>query len=327
MTDNKQLNWRHLKALNDLYRQGSSKAKVQDQPYIRFLISKRLISPKVGNHTILQANPAYNALYEEIFKETFEHFEAFFNTSDLLDDGRGRYTEHDIKTLIFIRDNKDELKKALSTQRTFSSQVFKGSKYLENKPGLKRAVCKLLEIDEFPDKDPKNNQMRLVVDCPNPKMIVLCENMNNLKMPWEKRKHNIELWYVGGNNIGIIDEIPDKYLELPLYYVCDWDYEGLRIYSRVKEKIERKSRSIVLLQPNDPKLALPVNSTYHNSEWIKDAEFSGLKRTDFSDKQQELITYLITNNLWIEEESYDLVNLLIQQNIIKVSHTNSYKLV
>lgn len=316
MTDNKQLNWRHLKALNDLYRQGSSKAKVQDQPYIRFLISKRLISPKVGNHTILRANAAYNALYEEKFKESFEHFEAFFNTSGLPNDGRGRYTEHDIKTLIFIRDNKTELKKALSTERTFSSQVFKGSKYIENKLGLKKAVCKLLEIDEFPDKDPKNNQMRLVVDCPNPKMIVLCENMNNLKMPWEKRKHNIELWYVGGNNIGIIDEIPAKYLELPLYYVCDWDYDGLRIYSAVKEKIEAKGRTITLIQPDNLKLTLPVDSDHHHSEWLKNKEFSGLNPDDFSIEQKELINNLINNNHWIEEESFDLIELLINKKII-----------
>jgi hypothetical protein len=316
MKNNKQLNWRHLKALNDLYSQGSSKAKIQDHPYIRFLITKRYLSPKVGNHSILQSNASYGTLYEEKFKENFSHFEEFFSSSGLPDDAKARYTEDDIKTLVFIRDNKEELKKALSTERTFSSKVFKGSKYLENKPGLKKAVCKLLGVEAFPDKDPKNNQMRLVVDCLNPKLIVLCENMNNLKMPWEKRKHNLELWYVGGNNIGIIDEIPDKYLELPLYYVCDWDYDGLKIYSGIKAKIKAKGKTICLLQPNDIKLAMPVNSEHHSSEWIKKSEFSGLKQEDFSKDQQELITYLISNNLWIEEESFDLIEMLVLQNII-----------
>jgi hypothetical protein len=279
-------------------------------------MSKRLLTPKVGNHNILQANPLYKAFYETNFRENFDHFEEFLNTSGLPNDGVRRYTEEELKTLIFIRDNKDELKKSLSTERTFSSQVFKSSKYLENKPGLKSAVCKLLDLFEFPDKDPKNNQMRLVVDCPDPKVIVLCENMNNLKMPWEKRKHNIELWYVGGNNIGIIDEIPDKYLELPLYYVCDWDYDGLRIYSAIKAKIEAKGKKIDLIQPNDLKLALPVNSEHHNSEWIKAKDFSALNRSDFSIVRQKLIDYLISNDLWIEEESFSLIELLLESGVI-----------
>lgn len=315
MKDNKQLNWRHLKALNDLYQLGNSKAKIQDHSYIRYLILKRLLTPKVGNHNILQANASYKNFYEANFKENFIHFEEFLNTSGLPDDGVRRYTEEEIKTLIFIRDNKNELKKYLSTERTFSSQVFKSSKYLENKPGLKNAVYKLLDIVEFPERDPKNNQMRLVVDCPNPQLIVLCENMNNLKMPWEKRKYHIELWYVGGNNIGIIDEIPFKYLELPLYYVCDWDYDGLRIYTDVKEKIETKGKTITLIQPDDLGLALPVNSDHHNSKWLKDKEFSGLNTGDFSNEQKKLITHLIRNNLWIEEESFNLVELLLKNNI------------
>lgn len=106
-------------------------------------------------------------------------------------------------------------------------------------------------------------------------------------------------------NIGIIDEIPDKCLELPLYYVCDWDYDGLWIYSAVKTKLNAKSKTIVLIQPDDLTLALPVDSVHRNSEWIREQKFSGLNQKDFSEKQKELISYLISNNLWIEKESFE----------------------
>lgn len=317
-SNNNQLTWRHLKALNDLYSSGSTKAKIDQHSYIKFLISKRHIAYKIGNHSILEAKESFKELYESKFKEDFKYFEDFFNSSRLPTDGRGRYSEDDIETLVFIKDNKKELLSALTTERTFSSNVFKtkGSKYLERKPGLKNAVCRLLEIQDFPDKDPKNNQMRLVVDCPNPEVIVLCENMNNLKAPWEKRKHNIELWYVGGNNIGIIDEIPSKYFNLPIYYLCDWDYDGLKIYSRVKSKMQQKNVSINLIDPDDAKVALPVNSENHYSEWLKNNELSGLELSDFNEEQKKVITYLIEKNLWIEEESLDLIKLLKNMNII-----------
>lgn len=315
-SNNNDLTWRHLKALNDLYSSGSTKAKIDEHPYIKFLISKRYLIYKVGNHSILEAKQSFKELYESKFKESFKYFDDFFNSSGLPNDGRGRYYEEDIETLIFIKDNKKELSSALTTERTFSSHVFKtkGSKYLEKKPGLKNAVCKLLEIEDFPDKDPKNNQMRLVVDCPSPKVIVLCENMNNLKAPWEKRKHDIELWYVGGNNIGIIDEIPQRYLDLPIYYLCDWDYDGLKIYSRVKSKMLQKNVPIILLEPNDLKAALPVNSENHNSEWLANKELSDLEPTDFNDEQKKLVNYLIEKNLWIEEESMDLISLVEKKN-------------
>lgn len=312
MSDNKELTWRHLKALNDLYKDGWTKAKIADHPYVKHLISKKILAFKVGNHNILQAKPSYSSLYESKFRDNYKYYDDFFSSSGLPNDGKGRYLENDIKTLIFIRENKSELKASVTTERTFSAIVFnpKGSKYLGSKIGLKNAVCLLLGINDFPDKDPKNNQMRLVVDCQNPEVIVLCENMNNLKSPWEKRKCGIELWYVGGNNIAIIDEIPKKYLTLPIYYSCDWDYAGLSIYSKIKEKILEKGASLQLLEPKNLDHATPVDSENHKSKWSKNTPLSGLNSADFSASQQSLIKTLIENNKWIEEESTDLVQLI-----------------
>ncbi len=55
---------------------------------------------------------------------------------------------------MFIATQREELTKNLSNERTFSSQIFKGkgSKYLENKPGLRKAVCSILGIVDFPEK-------------------------------------------------------------------------------------------------------------------------------------------------------------------------------
>ncbi|QEL02963.1 hypothetical protein FKG96_19765 [Olivibacter sp. LS-1] len=313
---NRKLTWRHLKALHQLYVSKRTEAKITDNAYIRnvLMVQKKIIKYKSGNVKILEVNPGFTAFYQQHFEADYLRYENFLREQNLESDARRRYTEDDIQTLMFIAEQKEELVQNLSTIRTFSSEIFKGqgSKYLENKPGLKDAVCKILDIADFPEKDPKNLQWRFVVDCLNPKVIVLCENIAHLKNPWKVREHNIELWYVGGNNIRIIDYISPEKLSKPLYYSCDWDCHGLSIYSRIKEKLRVKSFDIGLLLPDTYETALPVNSLHHKSEWNFNKELSGLNAADFSDEALQLINKLIKENKWIEEESMDLVRMVIK---------------
>jgi len=315
---NRGFTWRHLKALNQFYLNGRTDAKITDNNYIKNVLmdQKKLIRYKSGNLKILEVSSSYAAFYQQNLQTDYERYEKFLIEQNLESDARRRYTEDDIRTLMFIASQKNELGKNLSTIRTFSSEIFKGygSKYLENKPGLKAAVCKILNILDFPEKDPKNLQWRLVVDCIDPKVVVLCENIAHLKNPWKAIDNSIELWYVGGNNIGIIDYISAEKLSKPLYYSCDWDYHGLSIYSRIKEKLKSKSSEIVLLIPYAFDMALPVNSPHHNSQWFFNKVLSGLKAEDFPDKAKNLIEKLIRKNKWIEEESIDLLKVLNQYN-------------
>jgi len=313
----KELNWRHLKGLYQLYQEGKTAAKITDNDYIRnFLMGqKSLMRYKKGNTKVLEAAPHFTSYYRQYFKTSFEHYQKFLQQEGLEDDGRRKYTEEDIQTLIFIAEQKQELKEKLTTIRTFSSKFFKkkGSKYLENKPGLLDAVCRILEIPAFPEKDPQNLQWRFVVDCEHPEKVILCENIAHLKSPWKAREHNLELWYVGGNNIGIIDYIGEEKLSKPVYYSCDWDYHGLSIYSRIRRKLQSKGVSVVLLQPYRRDVALPVDSPHHNSKWNFDQKLSGLDPSDFTEEEQELILWLIKNNEWIEEESLELIGFFTMQ--------------
>lgn len=308
------LTWRHLKGLNQLYTAGRTAARITDNGYIKnvLMAQKKLIRHKSGNLKILESTNGFKAFYEQNLKTDFNLYESFLQNQELEDDGRRQYTEEDIRTLMFIAEQKEELVKNLTTIKTFSGDIFeeKGGKYLENKPGLKNAVCKILGITDFPDQDPKNLQWRFVIDCIDPKRIVLCENLDRLKNPWKAREHNIELWYVGGNNIGIIDFINSAKLSLPIFYCCDWDFHGLSIYSRIKEKMKSKSCYLNLLIPDTYEVSLPIDSPHHNSRWDFNKTLSGLKQEDFSDESVSLINRLINDNKWIEEESLDLLKIL-----------------
>lgn len=309
----KDVEWKYLIGLNQLYEQGRTNLKIGNNSFIKQVLinQKKLIKPKMGNPNVLEAKFGYKEYYESEFQNHFNYYTNFFENAGLDNNAHKTYTTDDLESLAFIFYQKDELKKNLTTEYTFSARIFKGkgAKYLSNKPSIRNAVLHLLEIDEFPEKDPKNSQWRLVVDCENPRAIVICENIACLKVPYEYKQNNIELWYVGGNNTTPLKDIPNSHIKQPLFYFCDWDYHGLSIFSRVKKIFEEKNKSIQLIEPISLQAALPVDSPHHNSKW-KSKDLSGLKRDDFSEKQQEIIDDLIIKNLWVEEESMDLVDCI-----------------
>jgi hypothetical protein len=271
----------------------------------------------MGNHKVLEAKYGFKDYYEKEFLEYFEYYSKFFEKAGLESNAHKTYNDDDLKSLAFIYYQKDQLKKNLTTEYTFSTRVFKGkgTKYLTNKPSLRNAVLQLLDIDEFPEKDPKNAQWRFVVDCENPKLVVICENIACLKVPYEYKQNNIELWYVGGNNTNPLKDIPAKKIELPLFYFCDWDHHGLSIFSRIKKIFQEKGKSITLIEPISIDDALAVNSPHHNSKWRK-KDFSGLNKDDFSETQQTIIVNLIEDEIWIEEESMDLISILNSRELL-----------
>ena len=313
------LEWRHLKGLNQLYEKKKTRLKILNDDFINQVLytQKKLIKYQVGNHDIIIPTLRYNTFYEQHFKEIFEYYNSFFELSEIDNNAHKRYDKSDFEALIFIFNNKEKLNETLTTEYTFSNRVFKrkGAKYLSNKKGLRKDVLKLLGIDEFPEKDPKNNLWRIVVDCINPKVIVICENIACLKVPIEYKKRGIELWYVGGNNTKPLMDLPLEKLIHPVFYFCDWDYHGLKIFSRIKEIFNTKNVSIGLMEPKDLSNALPTNSPHHNSKWKKE-EFSKLKKEDYTEIQIEIINNLIDDDEWVEEESMDLIELLESIKVI-----------
>lgn len=306
------LTWRILKAMNTLYEKNKIPSGNTKNSQIKNLLSRKLIGYQHGNSNYYVALSGYKNYYEKNFLQDFQQYENFLQSIDPYADGRKTCTIRDIQTLMFIVEQRDELNKSLTTRRTFSGEIFKygGSKYLENRPGLDKLVLKALNIDNFPSEDPKVLQWRLVVDCLNPVMIVLCENLDFLKTPNIARQHNIELWYVGGNNTAIIHHISPEKLNKPLYYSCDWDYDGLKIYCRIKDILKSKSKDISLLYPSNFQDKQPVGSPHHHSKWKHSSNFSGLDRSYFTVKEIELISQLIKQNQWIEEESNNLLEML-----------------
>jgi len=304
----RKLDWPVLKALHDIHTKSSTAAKVQDDDFIRYLKDQlQYIAHKRGNVKVLVKQDGFDEYYKRYYLRKYEHYINFLEKADIGTDARKTFTEDDIQTLMLIFENKAELSAKLVNIEDFSSKIFdkSGSKYLKKKDSLRKAVLKILGVDDFPQSS-KDLQWRLVVDHTHPEAVILCENRSFLKQPWLAEELIVKLWQVGGNNIKIADDIDHMDLLRPVYYSCDWDYDGLLIFCRIKAKLALRGVTLRLLFPPIPQRKMPVDSFEHFSRWSFDKPLSGLPIAEFRPHEIKLIQELINDNLWIEEESSQL---------------------
>jgi hypothetical protein len=307
------MNWQTFKSLHELYATGKTKnrSSLVENAVIKYHTaqSRELL---VTRNEIIVKKP-------EVFSDTFvNRYLAKFNEClRLLDDigentPQCRFEVDDILILGEIKaklDNgeleeiRNQIIESNETRRGVSLMFFKHEKHLEGKEALERALKKILQIDAFADN--RDFQYLYVLQCHHPKAIVLCENLYHLKMPEKARRNQLELWYAGGRNIEKL--VYSQNRDLPIYYMCDWDYDGLDIYASVKGKIP----SIRLLTPNGERRS--IVKTEHKSLWRYSecpTSLSGLTKELYTDDQKKLIEVLINENTWIIEESNNLIELL-----------------
>jgi len=301
------MNWVELKSLNSIYLNGSIKlnSTLSNSGEFNFLTESVKVLHRSARFFF--AEQGFYDLYREKYLDKFTAYEQFLTGHGLLKP-QIRFTETDLIILMRIEEWRrqgtlDELRNQIiasdASLRGVSLMFFKNEKYLDDKPSLTDALKKILGVESFSNE--KDQQYIYKLECHNPVAIVLCENLDFLTKPNKPRRHGIELWYAGGKNIAKLDFADAR--GLPIYYSCDWDYDGLFvIYPLIKVKIP----SIQLLLPNgSPK---GISETEHNSKWEGREPNIDLI---FNDPQQEiLVKELIKKNQWIIEESNSLFEML-----------------
>ncbi len=304
------MNWVTMKSLHKLYLNGITKAKptVLRDDEIKFLLNSTQELMHINK--IIKVNP------HESFAQTYErdYKENYHDALDLLDrynlnSPYVRFQDKDFKTLLELESQvkrgelkllREQILAAHESVRGVSQMFFKNDKYLDGKVKLIEAVEKILGVPPLPSG--KDKQYLYVIPCKSPQKIILCENLYYLKLPELSRPNNIELWFAGGYNVQMLEHVDLK--GLPIYYSCDWDYDGLEIYKLVKERIN----SIQLLTPNGKPRS--IKESEHDSLWSKQKDTGFYADAAyFSEEQQRKIQELITNDNWIIEESNDLLRM------------------
>lgn len=304
------MNWQTFKSLYELYDTGKTKSRTS------------LIESTVFKYHAHQTKELLFAKKEIVvknkssFDQTFNnrYLDKYNDCIDLLN-SIGENTPQcrlEVEDILRLKEMKQQMDKgeldeirtqiidSNETRRGVSLMFFKHEKHLDSSKALERAFKKILDIEQFADS--RDFQYLYVLHCNTPKAIVLCENLYFLKMPEKPRRNNIELWYAGGRNIEKLNYTERR--GLPIYYICDWDHDGLDIFKSVKAIIPE----IILLTPNgQPR---DIVKTEHKSLWRNSQSpslLSGLIADLFSPNQRRLIERLIQENSWIVEESNDII--------------------
>lgn len=305
------MNWIELKALQQLNVTG----EVPLNETLKTSSVFRYLTDSLGLLDIsakrVTAQKGYEKIYQEKYAPTFDRFNSFLSNNGLLKP-QTRFELQDIEILIDISvgmangDLKDVREQIISSDeslRGISNMFFKNEKYLLGKPSLVEALKRLLQVEHFSIE--KDQQYMYRLECHNPVAIVLCENLDFLTKPNRPRQFGIELWYAGGKNVQKLNYSDSR--NLPIYYSCDWDYDGLLIYSWITKIIP----NIKLLTPNA--VSRGIQETDHHSHWkARDKPYvlSELNPKLFTEEQRARITQLITDDHWIIEESNDLISIL-----------------
>lgn len=304
------MNWTAIKALNEIFESGSTKKKeslIKDPTFLFLLEQTGELKEGVGH---IHQGPDFEKYYRKYHLDNYTLYTDFLTRSELLKP-QLRFQESDIRILIELSEGMDTgdlhpirngIIEAEETVRGVSQMFFKNEKYLEKSDSLIKAVKQILKIEELAND--KDQQYKYVLQCAYPEKIVLCENLDFLKRPSKPRKNNIELWYAGGKNIDKLNYTGQ--ITLPIYYSCDWDYDGLLIYQLVKDIIPK----IRLLPPTGIPKSIP--GTDHDSQWKLSAAngLSGLDEGYYNETEKEIIRQLISDDKWIMEETNNLIKML-----------------
>lgn len=304
------MNWTVLKALDKLHRQEAviNNQTLQESGEVAYLMDPLQLIQEQSKYLVAQ--DGFAAFYEKHYKDNYEKYHHFLSVNNLLK-SQTRFEEKDIQTLLKIKTDRDagdldQLRAQLieydESVRGVSQMFFINDKYLDNRPSLVDALKTILDISHFSNE--KDQQYMYRLECDEPQRIVLCENLDFLTKPNKPRKHHIELWYAGGKNVAKLQYSQTR--DLPIYYSCDWDYDGLFIiYPIVKQKIP----NIKLLMPNG--LPKSIVETEHKSLWQNEVKRDELANNGvFIGEELALIDTLIAQEQWIIEESNDLLSML-----------------
>lgn len=284
------ITWKELSLLFEIYQSGFLKVKDSSFSFVQHL--ERLGYLVIENKNII-AKEDYKAYFEQKYLESYQFVNRFAKDNNIIDFIRD-FSLFDI--LIIAKIQREKEYTCTLTRKQLCARYFtnRDEKYIKAGSNLDKVIKILLSIDEF-SEDKKEQQFLSILHARNtPEKIVLCENKDRLISP---RHATIEFWYAGGKNIDKLNYVPA--IHFPMFYLCDWDREGLLNFLNIK-KIKQFGDIELIIPKNYRVIAKSIEQTAHKSRW---GNFDILP---FENDASVVIKHLIDNDLWITEQTIDL---------------------
>jgi len=271
----------------------------ENDPLILHFIDRNYLIVSKNSKKFCRTNSFEQSFIEEIFP-LYQKYDSFIKKNQI-ENLENHYSVKDFGNLIKIENNKDEI---LNNEYTFQSiltDYFGSSKHRKINSILSEAIKKILDIDYFPEEGKEQQYLSVLYPKNTTRYIILCENKNRLITP---RHDFIEFWYSGGKNTKQLRFIPKP--KVPIFYLCDWDFDGLNIYIDIKQKY---LPTIMTLIPENFKSLMEKQEEVknHRSKWKNNNFFQYLSETE-----KEIVDVLFEKDSIIEEQKIQLnkINLL-----------------
>ncbi len=244
----------------------------KDENYIRHLIDRKAIEPNGKQFSITKK-------FEENFAGDIEN--AFSKCNSFIMKYDLSYLEYhysidEIEALAKIEMDKLKIIEQDIAFQNILTLYFGSSKHKTAQSNLSKAIKTILGIEFFPEEIKDQQFISILYPKTKTRFIILCENKNRLIT---KRHEFIEYWYAGGKNIKQLEFIPEP--QHPIFYLCDWDYDGLNIYIDIKRKYLPTLAAFI---PSNPESLMIEQSKVrdHKSKWSSDKFLIHLNRTERS---------------------------------------------
>ncbi len=258
-----------------------------DENYIRHLIERKAIQ---SNGKQLSVTRKFEENFSEEIENAFSKCSSFIMKYDLTY-LENHYSIDEIEALIKIETDKSKIIEQEIAFQNILTLYFGSSKHKTVQSNLSKAIKTILEIELFPEEIKDQQFISILYPKTKTRFIILCENKNRLIT---QRHEFIEYWYAGGKNIKQFEFIPKP--QHPIFYLCDWDFEGLNIYIDIKRKYFPTLNAFV---PTNPESLMIEQSKVkdHKSKWSSDRFLVHLNKTE-----RDIAETLIKNKAIIVEQ-------------------------
>lgn len=273
----------------------------KNENYIRHLIDRKAIVPNEKQFVVTKK---FHEQYSEEILKTFTQCSTFIEKYNL---GylENYYNIEEIETLIKIESEKEKIIKSGLALTNILSSYFGSSKYKSTQSNLSKAIKNILGIDLFPEEIKDQQFLSILYPKGDTRFIILCENINRLII---QRHQFIEFWYAGGKNIKQLQFIPQPMFQI--YYLCDWDFDGLKTYVDIKDKFFPTLSAFMPIEP-ETLMIKQEKVKKHRSKWKNNNYFHLL-----DDNERDIAQILYDKKSIIEEQSISITKETLNHNSI-----------
>lgn len=243
-----------------------------NENYIRHLVDRKAIEP---NGQQIRVKEKFEENFSEEINIVFNQCSCFITKYDLAY-LENHYSIEEIESLIKIETDKQRIIEQEKALQNILTMYFGSSKHKTPQSNLSKAIKTILGIDSFPEESKDQQFTSILYPKGKTRCIILCENKNILITI---RHDFIEYWYAGGKNIKQLDFIPQP--QHPIFYLCDWDFDGLNIYIDIKRKYLPTLSAFI---PTNPDSLMIEQSKVkdHKSKWSNDKFLIHLNKSERS---------------------------------------------